>query len=542
MKRRPIKRILSLALSCTLLGSVFSTFPALKASALTFPDSTAGLSYDYVVTDTAHNYCKLTKIYNTNDSTSKRLTTVDNLNIPNKIKGYTVTELGDGNNSIIYNPTGSKKMLNSVTIPNTVTKINALALINYNIPALQKLKIDLTKLQDCHVDAFGYGCTIKEVYIYDKNRGTYINANTIQSFEKYFGLVYQYGDDGNVKMQNGKKLYTQYKFIGGDCDPFRITDSKLNGKLRFLNAMSDAPYCRLLGYEYAKNNGFTATNISKQDKLDMIFNYLMSHARYSRFQDTTGAPMHRLAGSSLSALAMNGGVCGALAHGFETLCRASGFYICDTDPSKSEVTVIRLPGHAANAVRLSSSEKFYIIDCANRAWKPEHVPFFMLTNNYPFRQFSTMYNYSLSISRDEIDTIGKKAKFSASMLSNNTFAPGNSYVRVDNKNTVGVPIEIYDKNKPSCKFINFTTHKEPAVNEICNITQFCRSPLTPQYVSSYCYLGMKVGGTVLYTPTQIVTFNGKKYKVIFETRSYKAEGQAPANSYSDYFYLSIEPA
>ena len=156
----------------------------------------------------------------------------------------------------------------------------------------------------------------------------------------------------------------------------------------------------------------------------MIYNYIKSHVRYSGIYDTNGNGMGNLSNSLVGPLAMNSGVCGAHAFAFEALCRASGFTVTSS-PSASEVVCVQVPSHLMNAVRLSASEGYYIIDCTTSN--------FMRTKGYENTQFGNMICYGLNYKENQVQ--GNGVPFTTGMLSSNEFKSGHSFFKIVNQST-----------------------------------------------------------------------------------------------------------
>ena len=284
----------------------------------------------------------------------------------------------------------------------------------------------------------------------------------------------------------------------------------------------------------AHDNGFDATNISKQKKMEMAYNYIVSHVRYSNIYTTTNQCMDCLMGSALSALALNSGVCGSFAHSFEQLCRASGITVGST-PGTSDVICVGLPGHAANAVRLSASEGYYMVDCTAHN--------FMMTSYYKNPSQVTLtgaYVYGIDTTLDQVNQT--QTSFSASQLAARDYCPGNSFIRIVNNAATNIDIEVFDKNNTNAKFIKYTAHPTPAIGSTCYSSAFANTTDLPLYVSSYVYFGIKVGG-VLINPNngsvQDITINGQTYRVKWQTLYYSQTGMAPRNDCLDYYNLTI---
>ena len=516
MKHKSAKRFTAFLLSGAMLATGFAgAMPALHASAATELTTVSnGLKYRYIVKDSTS--CVLKRVSDANNDWS--LTTKSSVTIPDKIPGtnYVIKELGDQGQAIIHSNNSSQTRVSSITLPKQVEKINYKALWETEVPNLSTLKINLNTVKNCNADAFG-SSNIQNVYAYDTTSSQYVTTGTTAGFEKYYGLV---GAD----------------YIACEGDIFKVKSASMNGKLRFLNAISPSRYAKKLGYEYAKKiaatYGFDKTNISKQVKLEMIYDYMMSHLRYSRLSDSENNIMSTMCGGSLSTLALNSGVCGGFAHSFEQLCRASGFTVTD-NPTTSEVVCVGSPGHAQNAVRLSASEGYYIVDCTKRADIT-----FMRKKGYENVQFTTMYSYGVSSISSEVINV----PFSASMLSNNDFASGNSFMKVINNAGNGLKVEVLDKNNTNNRFINFNAYTKPAVGATCKLSQIAIQNPLPQFISSYSYFKIRIGGTDvnLTQNPQTVTVNGRQYTVRLETKDF-GNGQPQVCSCPNYYQLTITP-
>ena len=130
----------------------------------------------------------------------------------------------------------------------------------------------------------------------------------------------------------------------------------------------------------------------------------------------------------------------------------------------------------------------------------------------------------------------------ANQLASQPFASGHSYMKTINNAGDGLKVEVYDKNKTSCKFINYNAVIKPAVGTTCKLSQIADQGTLPQYISSYCYFGIKIGGVVIDTnkTTQTITVSGKKYLVRFETLNF-GNGQPQVCSCQNYYQLTITP-
>ncbi len=137
---------------------------------------------------------------------------------------------------------------------------------------------------------------------------------------------------------------------------------------------------------------------------------------------------------------------------------------------------------------------------------------------------------------------------------------GDSYMIIDNQTGKDLDIEVFDKDNPSCKFADYTSHKAPANpgNVSRNILQYHDTSRISTYISSYCYHSMKVGGQTINlttTPLATITVNGQQYLVKKEIRTFDykntnyqrpaenatnlTQAQDPKVAYDNYYYITI---
>ena len=551
MKHISQTRITAFIMTGVLLTSgITGAFPALTAQAAGSTDEITidlvnHLRYRYVITGT--NKCVLRRV---SDENGTKITNRTNLELPDKIPGsnYEICELGYNGEAIM-----NSSSVKSVQLPNCVKRINNNALYNGEIPNLKTLRLNLKGLDYCDASAFGHYSELKNIFAYNKKTCGYDNLGTISNFEKYYSLVYQYDDNGNLlKNAAGNPLYTQYQCTTNEGNDsylgkvFRLTDENLTGEATFLNAVDNTPYCKNLGYQYAikivSDNGFDAPDLTKQQVLEMIYNYLRTHERYSRIRTAESETLSGLMGTSLSALALNSGVCGSFAHSFEQLCRATGKFTFGSTASGSDVVCVGMPDHVVNAVRLSPNQGYYIIDASQFP----NTAHFMQTVNYRTTEFTSAYLYGTSYSEDEVQKTA--FNFTTGMLANQSYCGGDCFMQIANQGIAGLKVEVYYTNHPSRKYINYTGHATPNVTSSANVSTFSDLNTLPQFIPSTCYFTIKVGGKVISTSAQMhgkeqkVTVGNKTYNVVYNVLTYASTGVSPANGYQNYYKLTIKKA
>lgn len=166
-------------------------------------------------------------------------------------------------------------------------------------------------------------------------------------------------------------------------------------------------------------------------------------------------------------------------------------------------------------------------------------PCFMKRGN-PNQQYGNIYNYGLTTSRSE--HLNNGIPVPVNQFATQPFASGHCYMKIINNAGNNLKVEIYDKNKTTCKFVNYNAVFKPVPGTTCKISQFADQETLPQYISGYCYFAIKIGGVVINPnlTLQTITTGGRQYRVRFETRNFGGD-QPQACANSNYYFLSITP-
>lgn len=230
---------------------------------LSVTDEAAALTYWYV--PTGKTTCTLRRITNKGDSWS--LNGVTSVTIPDKIPttNYVITEIGYANEAIIHSQV-LDKTVTAITLPSTLKRINHQAMYCTELPRLTTVSLYLDSLEHCEENVFGGNENwVQHLNVYDSTVKKFVAVDTIEKFEKYFGLANQYDADG-------KTTPVMYNFEENKW--FRLKDASLDGKLEFLDALNTTPYIVALGYQYAQRiaaeNNFTSSDFSAHTKVMMI--------------------------------------------------------------------------------------------------------------------------------------------------------------------------------------------------------------------------------------------------------------------------------
>lgn len=519
-------------LAGVMMSICLSVYPQNLAEAATLTEKsvTVGdLTYRVYLKNSSD--CILRTVYTKNNA-NKYLTNKTTLTLPDTLKidnkYYRITELGYNGEAIIHNHTADSSKLNSLRLPTCVEKINSKAIYDSELSKLNTLELNLKNLNYIDTYAFGSSTKITDLKVLS-NSGEYISTNNIYDFERYLkatsAVVTPYRTETDVDL---------FILCQSPYDQGNSFCNNQNAALMLLDALAYSPYSLNLAYDYAvqiaEENKFTDRSLSKQVKLELIWNYLKTSARYSALYSTQGYRLDELKRGPLGALALHSGTCRSLAIAFEMLCRASGLNVTD-NPATSDVVTIGVPGHAFNAVRLSASEGYYIVDCTTDG-------VFMKTEGY-----KNNYGMTARISYTSAGTESQSIQFAPSKLASKSFCEGNSFVRVDNNSNDTLSVQIYDSNKPSCKFINYFTNPTTKKGVKYDLDEIVKTENKWLYVSSYSYFTVKVGGQTINTngTPQTVTIGGVKYKIAFKTLNYGAQ-QEQASAYQNYYNLVIEKA
>ena len=511
MKHQRAKRFTAFLLSGALLTTGFlSAMPALTASAVTEEIKTSGgLEYRYIVKNSTS--CILKRISDKNSGWT--ITSTEDLTIPDKIPGtnYVIKELGYQNEPVLHSKNANQTRVKTIKLPKQVETINYKAFWWEEVPALTDLYVNLNTLKSVNQQTFGSNSALEHLYTYSSSNP----IETVGAFENYFGLV-----------------TADYTALAGDC--FKIKYESMNGKLTLLNAVCVSPYGKKLAYEYATKiaheYGMDASNLPKKTKLEMVYNYIDSHVRYSVICDKDNNCMNTLKNTPLSMLALHSGVCGGYAYTFQMLCKASGLTVTDS-PATSEVVCVSLPEHVVNAVRLSAGEGYYMVDCTAGCF---------MKKGDPTLQYGNMYCYGINTTNQQVNNTA--VPFPVNQLATGAFQSGHSFIKFQSSNLNGVRIEIYNRNNPSTEFTYFTVTPTPAVGSTCKPYEFTKQDTLYQFVPGSSYLGVKVGGQALNMNqnSQNVTIGGRTYRVIFEVRNFdSSQPQTCLNS--NYYYFSVAP-
>ena len=444
-----MKKASALSVSAMLLMqfTALAPAPAVYAADAAKEAVIDGLTYVYVPDSPSKNECTLQLIY---DDANKQVTKHDTVSIPEKIGNYTVTTLGSDDKSIMQSKNADSVHVTTIKLPHSIKNIHKNAMLDASLPLLQTLYVDINNLEYVSEGTFGYLSAISEIYVYDKADKAFYP--TSEDIDKYRELVSIEG--------------LKFEEIKDKLDWFMISKEEyeknpnVNGKLEFINAVSNSTYTRKVGYMYAqeavKKYGIDSDKLSVLQKSDKISNYIKGHARYSflfPYAETIKDEQkcERLASTALSIIGFHTGVCGGYAHSFEMMARAAmGNDIVD---KAADVQCVSVPGHALNAVRPKHSDDnsgYYLVDNTGSV--------FMQGQGKAVGEYDEiMDGYVYGLNATDQDTIDSNHDIKIAKAKN-IFSEGVSQVYLRDETKTPINIELYDKNNSKDKYINFTSY------------------------------------------------------------------------------------
>ncbi|MCQ2469346.1 MAG: transglutaminase-like domain-containing protein, partial [Ruminococcus sp.] len=471
---------------------------------LSVTDEATALTYWYV--PTSKTTCTLRRITNKGDSWS--LNGVTSVTIPDKIPttNYVITEIGYAKEAIIHSKV-LDKTVTAITLPSTLKRINHRAMYCTELPHLSTVSLYLDSLEYCAPDVFGGNKNwVQHINVYDSTVKKFVAVDTVEKIEKYFDIVYHIDADGN-------KVPTIYTATD-KCSPemtdcsFQLKDSSFDAKLQFVNALYGSPYCIAMASKYAQKiaaeNNFTSSEFSAHTKLMMIYNYIHSHARYSRLYSTDNMAMDGLFGTSFGVLGAHSGVCGALSYAYESLCRASGLNVTDS-PYDSDVMYAEFPGHAVAVVRLSPEDGYYVTDLADCQFMKGKCDGFVNLHGVGLYGTGEPGFVPTAVNRDATYDI----------LSTNEYCPGYTLVKIKTETDHGLRVEGYNANKTNEKYFDYIAQPRTVLYQDYSCDDLCITDEIVLYVESDCDKTFRIGGVELdpKLEQQTVQVGTNKYQV-----------------------------
>ena len=552
MKKKQLLRFtLASVCACTLVGG--SVLPMAKDftpfNNLTLVDAANdvqtvkanNITYSFAV----HSDNKTCTLYRmSNDSDGKTLRGMTDAVIPEKIPttNYTITELGNGSEAIFYTDKNDKTPVKAIVFPASITKINNKAVWWHSMSTVDTYKLYLDQIK---FDFYHRMCSgdfiINDIQAYDYDLKKFVSTRTVENFEKYWGILYQYQKD-----KDGNRIPTTYKYVGGDR--FDVSGEVLNSQITLLNSLVYTKYGEHIGYEYAKKvvkeNGFDNPNIPAHTKYMMLYNYIHTHAYYSGLNALDGNEMVKMAGietSPVACLGMHTATCAGMARSYQYLCRASGLNV-NENLDVNDVFIASVPGHEKNIIRLPGEDKFYIVDLTDNKFMDNTGAASTYYANYVFGTGETEKSiHEIGENKEEYDFLNTDPTYVFSNTDPNTFHDGTSCFKVESlANTeVGTQIEICDSNPNNpIKFINYTAAPSKVEGKSYTLFECPRTDVThPLYVPSSSYLTIKINGETLQDNNKVVFTKKGNFKAEKTTQPYGDTYHY--TKYSDYHNLSV---
>ena len=254
-----------------------------------------------------------------------------------------------------------------------------------------------------------------------------------------------------------------------DC-LFKITSTNL-GKVELIDALAYSPFaddrCKEKAQQILQNN--TVSGLSELQKLQMLYNYLITHARYSKLNMNSDNALNNLHQRAIGTFYFNSGVCA----GYSEALRYLG--------SAANMTIQTASGnaHKWNLFRPSGSNLYYRLDSVDNRF----------CMGYP--EGGTM--------TAEDGTVCPLAT---------TFLGGSILNRVENSTNKEFRIELRDQNNQSRVYFNYTTqdHTNDASLTLAQLPQTHAENLYA-YSNAYYQARIYEGSTLLKTVDYVLSGN-----------------------------------
>lgn len=327
-KKRIIAGILSvsMSISCIILNNneILSqnTFKTISVNAASQTYSNNGVNYTY---ETSNNKITITKI--TLDSNISSNTTIV---IPSTINGVSVSTIG------------SNAFQSSA-------KIGTL-----------KLPMSLEYIQD---SAFKACTNMNTVYVPKTIKG--VAGSAFGPNTKVTTLYIRNSESSSKKIQNGTDIKNLISNVivkcNGQLDQFITCTSNGTatkyGMLDLIDSLAYSPFLENIYSSYATEivNSIIPANTSDIEKMQIIYNYVLSTVRYSKiFSGTNDASncLNNTHQKALGALMCYSGVCASEADTIYYLGKAAGL----------DVKTLSVPGHRLNLFSPSDTTLYYYVD------------------------------------------------------------------------------------------------------------------------------------------------------------------------------------
>ena len=263
------KRAGSILTAAAMIVQFTAVMPAPYAAAAdTLSADIDGLTYIYVPDSPRKGECTVESIYD--DSSTKHVIKHDTVVIPDKIKDYTVTAIGDDKQGVAISNDANKVHVETIKLPNTIKEIHKRALVDVDLPDFKTLYVNINNLETVGVDTFGAYSRVTDIYAYDKiDKAYYLTTNDLEKFRELVGIEHL-------------KFEQMYNEKGEPVDAFMISkeeyekDKCVNGRLEFINEVSNSPFSRMMGARLAEEANEKLCAAAKEETVKALNNVLQT--------------------------------------------------------------------------------------------------------------------------------------------------------------------------------------------------------------------------------------------------------------------------
>lgn len=544
------KKAVSIMAAAAMMMQFTAVVPAPYVSAAdTLTADINGLTYVYVPDSPNKGECTVECIFD--DSASKHVTKHDTIVIPEKIKDYKVTAIGDDKQGVAISNGSDAIHVETIKLPNTIKEIHKRALVDVDLPDFKTLYVNINALETVGVDTFGAYSRVTDIYAYDKiDKAYYLTTNDLEKFRELVGIEHL-------------KFQQVYDDEGRPQDAFMISkeeyekDKCVNGRLEFINEVSNSPFSRMMGARLAeeavKKHGFDDPHLSMLQKLEKIYNFVVTNNRYCILKTYNEDPaksreMGNLFGTAMSNIGFHSGVCGSNAHAIEALCRAAmGDDIID---KYRDVLCVGVPGHALNGIRLEHSddnEGYYMVDATGSVFM-QGVGKSCVAE---YGDKDSEYSYAGYV----CGAWGSKHDSDASthpiyvVKDPDLFKKGISFVFFHDESETPLHIEMRDTNDKKNKFIDFDSYPMTSPTFYLGQVPLTKNTGINMYIEPNIYYEFAISNSkgeavVRGDGDHEVKLGDAQYMISIHTRDYGSESPygivEPHTAFSNYFDISIK--
>ena len=423
----------SLLLGSTAIEPFSSAFiPALTASAAqtSYTYTENGVTFTYTV---SNRIATITRIDLANTCSNSFY-----LYVPSMLNGYPVRRIVK--RAVKNN--GAKIV--SLTIPRNVLYIEDYAFDSKTCKNLKSVTLH-DSIQKIETSTFGETQTITSAYVMcSDGKKLTINRSAIENIAGNLTLT--------GKNNDMDRFYTCTSSGTLQADPMTV----------IINSLSNSPLVNNICKSKALSiiHSLTPSNATEVEKMQAIYNYVVTTVRYSKITYSSGEPYVGLNQRPVGTFFFNSGVCAGMAQAVLYLSEAA----------KLDVKYISTSSHAWNLFKPSDKTKYYIVDTT--ACK------FCIGGGATTSQTYNGVTYPLA----------------------ETFLGNTILVKVMNNSSRKFNVYLADRNKPTYPYCSYSA-SSPDDNQILSCAQLKKNKEKKLYMYSNAYYNFMIrdeDGTKLF--------------------------------------------